>query len=282
MVRSYAGQLLEETGITTVPVDLYKVADAKNVIVKEDDVEGYDGMLIVMGDVALISINSMIRETTRKRFTIAHELGHFSIPGHLEAGNGQIRCTVSDLSMFGQKNAGREVEANYFAAELLMPALHFRKEVQRGELTPGFLSKLCDTYDTSLTATSLRFIAFRPEFALVCSEKGQVKWFHRGNDFPLYLNSIPGSPLHKDSYAYDYFKKGFLAEGLEDVNPLAWIDDCKLKDSVTLMEMVIGLPTYDMALSFIRIEDSGDDEEIYEDEYCQELDGNLQFHKRRR
>jgi Zn-dependent peptidase ImmA (M78 family) len=277
VVNPYADRLLQEAGIDAVPVDLYKVAEAKNVIIKEDDVEGYAGMLMVMGDVALISVNRAIRETTRKRFTIAHELGHFSIPGHIVEGGLPIQCTDSDLSMFGEKNPGREVEANYFAAELLMPRARFRKDVQKGKPTRDFLSKLCDTYDTSLTATSIRFITFRPEYALVCSEKCRIKWFHQGADFPLFLDTMPGSPLHEDSYAYDFFKEQAVPEDFEDVNPLAWIDDRRLKDSMTIMEMVVCMPAYDTALSFLYIEDSGDSD--YEDDYCKQLDGHLRFRR---
>ena len=46
------------------------------------------------------------------------------------------------------------------------------------------------------------------------------------------------------------------------------------------MEMVVGMPAYDMALSFLYIEDSGDGDE--EDDYCKELDGGLHFHKHTR
>ena len=66
--------------------------------------------------------------TTRKRFTIAHELGHFFL--HIKDQE-KPRTLIADYSsevMFRTSNIQRsaerqqlEIEANFFAAELLMP-----------------------------------------------------------------------------------------------------------------------------------------------------------------
>jgi Zn-dependent peptidase ImmA (M78 family) len=54
---------------------------------------------------------------TRRRFTLAHELGHVLIPWHLGCVIGEI--DVSDIS--GDSYYQMASEANRFASELLMP-----------------------------------------------------------------------------------------------------------------------------------------------------------------
>lgn len=62
----------------------------------------------------------------RKRFTVAHEIGHALL--HLQDGEGEIIDTDVDLLRSTESQVGawtdvrrREYEANVFAAELLMP-----------------------------------------------------------------------------------------------------------------------------------------------------------------
>jgi Zn-dependent peptidase ImmA (M78 family) len=71
----YAGDLLKQLKIQSLPIDPYDICERARIVVKEDDCEGYTGMLLVVGKEALISVKSSIREQSRKRFTVAHELG---------------------------------------------------------------------------------------------------------------------------------------------------------------------------------------------------------------
>ena len=63
----------------------------------------------------------------RKRFSVAHELGHLLL--HLRSGTDEIITTEADLFRIGDTPSEswtperrREYEANVFAAELLMPS----------------------------------------------------------------------------------------------------------------------------------------------------------------
>lgn len=60
----------------------------------------------------------------RNRFTLAHELGHYVL--HSRSGQQTLRAARSLL------NERAEWEANWFAAELLMPKKQFLAEVQEG------------------------------------------------------------------------------------------------------------------------------------------------------
>ena len=73
------------------------------------------GCLVKEGNAAVILVNKYIEYVGRKRFTIAHELGHFFIPNH---NNSTYQCDRFKIEQFG--NASQEVEANIFASELLL------------------------------------------------------------------------------------------------------------------------------------------------------------------
>ena len=82
-----------------------------------EDLSGCEGKFISIANSSIIKINSKIKNEGRKRFTIAHELGHYI----LHKNKNYINCTMEDFyDWTGRKQI--ETEANYFASELLMPS----------------------------------------------------------------------------------------------------------------------------------------------------------------
>ncbi len=63
--------------------------------------------------------NALTEGRERQRFTIAHEIGHYA-SGHMSDGRTLFRDTTETFT--GRVHQPEEVEANRFAAELLMPA----------------------------------------------------------------------------------------------------------------------------------------------------------------
>lgn len=116
----HAKLLLRESNISSLPIDPYTIAKTIGIEVCEDDCEGYTGMILVVDNEALISVKSSLGENSRKRFTVAHELGHYRIPGHLSGRDALFRCAEDAFYVFDKKG-NIESEANEFAAELLMP-----------------------------------------------------------------------------------------------------------------------------------------------------------------
>jgi Zn-dependent peptidase ImmA (M78 family) len=82
------------------------------------------------------------RPVVRKRFSVAHELGHLNF-GHLHGNSSH------DL---GSENFD-EIEANAFAAHLLMPPEHLRKDIKAGITDP---EKLAEKYQVSTEALWLQ------------------------------------------------------------------------------------------------------------------------------
>lgn len=126
-IEERANSILLEHGLYSVPVDLVTLANRQGIKVHNAmfSEEGISGMLAKRGDNITMLINQS-EHPNRKRFTIAHELGHHFL--HLME-DGDIVDTEGDLfrnewggeRVVEQDFRRREVQANQFAAALLMP-----------------------------------------------------------------------------------------------------------------------------------------------------------------
>jgi len=93
----------------------------------------------------------------RRRFTIAHELGHWELHRHAGAG---VYCRSSMVDADDSADADRppepEEEANAFAAAVLMPAPLIRDQYER---CGKDFSRLCSTFASSGAAMGRRLHA---------------------------------------------------------------------------------------------------------------------------
>lgn len=123
-----------------LPIDPFKIATRAGIEINElPDGSRYSGELTVRGDSATIFYNASEGEL-RKRFTVAHELGHYFLRhGHsfLDAADNFDLYTLSP----------REMLANSYASKLLMPAEYVRAVFWRRGITT--LEGLCDYFDVS-------------------------------------------------------------------------------------------------------------------------------------
>ena len=115
-----AREILERFG-NHVPVDVEAIAKSYNLSIRTQALEeSVSGMLVIKDDGGLIGVNET-HHPNRQRFTVAHELGHFLL--HRHASNVFIDTGPiffrDESSSDGSKL--REIQANRFAAELLMP-----------------------------------------------------------------------------------------------------------------------------------------------------------------
>lgn len=94
---------------------------------------------------------------TRRRFTIAHEIGHWVLH---QRGQTSLFCRHGSVEAPGGDEADKrppldpiEEEANYFAAGLLMPARLIRREYERPDHS---FEALCSTFRSSGAAMGRR------------------------------------------------------------------------------------------------------------------------------
>ena len=121
--RNVARKLLADVGVNNPPV---LIRDIINHIKKEKDLSIYswafgedtDGIQITEGEKATIGYNQA-QHPHRQRFTVAHEIGHLLL-GHTG------KNFILDLN----SKKPEEIEANQFAAELLMPLEMLKKDLQ--------------------------------------------------------------------------------------------------------------------------------------------------------
>lgn len=148
-----------ELGDSPVP-DLAMLADEVGVVVARmplGDAGSPDGCSALDPETgaAYILINSD-KSRVRRRFTIAHELGHLVV-GHLQPGEMVLDETLTEKDP-------KEREANAFAAGLLMPAEGVRGSVERlmnrlGEDDPvGWIVWLADSFGVSEEAAAYRLV----------------------------------------------------------------------------------------------------------------------------
>lgn len=119
---------------------------------KKDDISGILVDYYENGEWAIV-INEK-EPKKRKRFTIAHELGHFLL--HTRITGEQFVDTKTNLSVFYRAvsigSNSQEQEANLFAANLLMP----KREVEEIYNEVQDIQKVADEFDVSQSAMSFR------------------------------------------------------------------------------------------------------------------------------
>jgi Zn-dependent peptidase ImmA (M78 family) len=120
--ESAARDLLRKHGMIAVPTDLGELCrrESINCIEKPLDDE-LSGMSFIRNGQRFVVVNASHHEN-RRRFTLAHEIGHHILHSGYLAQNVHVDTTVlrrDDLSAEGVDL--KEIGANAFAAELLMP-----------------------------------------------------------------------------------------------------------------------------------------------------------------
>lgn len=160
--------------------------------------------------------------TERARFTFAHELGHYFIDHHRNALKMGHSPSHSSFTGFVSKNYA-EREADYFASCLLLPEERFRKDIIKRKFKFEIIQELSKKYQTSFTATALRFalIGNHP-IMVVLSYKGSVKWYWNSDDFPYWSLKHGKAKVPEDTVAGEYFKLNRTPENREEVFAIDW------------------------------------------------------------
>jgi Zn-dependent peptidase ImmA (M78 family) len=153
---------------------LEDLAMALGVVVLDDDLTSADAWLVRKGDSGIIRVSKQIAEAGRRRFAIAHELGHWSLHKSVTQ---LVSCTSADM-LARYKASPPEIEANLFAAELLMPKRLFQPALTQSRPTAQFVNELASQFGTTRTSAAYRIADVTNDyFALVLSKDGVIKWW---------------------------------------------------------------------------------------------------------
>jgi Zn-dependent peptidase ImmA (M78 family) len=163
IAETAALEVLQRAGATTPPIDVESIAKHLLLVVKFDALpDGVSGMLPRRDDLALVAVNAAHPEH-RQRFTIAHEIGHFMLHrGVFIDTTTRINERVSrtrSKSLMGLDTD--EVQANAFAAELLMPSdmleHEFMVRLRSGSrVVSAIVASLAERFNVSAQAMEIR------------------------------------------------------------------------------------------------------------------------------
>lgn len=146
--------------LQTPAVDVVRLTVDLGIDYNESDYgDTLSGCAIIRDGNRLISVNSAHSEH-RKRFTTAHEIGHILL--HADQ---PISVDVKPITFLRDRSsstgeAWREVEANYFAASVLMPRTALESEISLIRETSWdddeLIKQLVKTFNVSAQAIGIR------------------------------------------------------------------------------------------------------------------------------
>ena len=123
------------------------------------------------------------------RFTLAHELGHCTIPEHsnIELQNSLLNENNLHAKKYSFK---KEYEANVFAAELLIPSTTITNIYSFGKTFKDIINNLSLKYDTSIMASALKAASLMNDSICICLQisknNGKIINFKYSNAFREY------------------------------------------------------------------------------------------------
>lgn len=251
----YARELLHSLDIDIVPTPVNLICKKLSInLIFTDEIDA-EALFVRSGNKTHIVIKDSSQQyLTRQTFSVAHELGHFSLPGHRDKYN----CSFEDLNTYSESKE-HERDANLFASELLLPTKYFTVDVKRTSLTFKTIVSLAEKYETSLTATALKYIKNTEDCgALICSQNNSISWSMKSSSFQYDL--LSGS-VSKNSYASDFFTKNqTLKAEAHEVRYDAWISTPIYNQDIKVIEETISMPNLNQTLTLIYIEGEENDE----------------------
>jgi Zn-dependent peptidase ImmA (M78 family) len=260
-----AEALIRELQIKRLPVDPTVIAQSLGILVHPKKTrDGVSGMLIRLGNEFGIAHATHIDSEGFKRFCIAHEIGHFRIPGHVDAvlAHGDVH-----ESHAGSARGDRyERDADQFAASLLMPTDLFKKEMETLDNGLRAIEALAERCMVSLLAAANRYVKLAQiPAAVIVNTRDRVDY------------CIVSEPLRDFEHLY-WPRKGDLVPSSSETEEFNSVPanirsaqrteaevDLRLwfggEREIPATEEVVGLGRYGKTLTVLRSEVFADDED---------------------
>lgn len=276
-VKWEADKLLQELGIATLPVDPFEIAGRLGIALQAmpSRMGGASGMLIHVAGQFGICYPTHIESEGFKKFSVGHEIGHYRLPGHIDA---VLDERGQHVSAAGFRSSNRyELEADHFAAALLMPTRLVSTILKSAGDGLKAVEAIASECDTSLEAAAIRYAHLCPDPVAVIRSQGAaidyafmsdalqdfdgLDWMRKGSTLPT--NSATREFNMEDANV----RRGLRAEG--DSTLQDWLGGPYRQK---IREELAGLGGYGKTLTILsgmqppdEREAEGDDDEEGED-----------------
>jgi len=232
-------------------IEIELIAAHEGAPVQEKPLRGSDGRMVRADGAAMITVRESIVYSGQKRFVIAHELGHVLLHPHVR----QIdEVSIVQASNWSLNQQPEEIEANLFAAEILMPGKFFVPRIERRDPSFELLRSLAEEFSTTLTATAIQFLRYtKEECMLVASKGGRIAWSATSDRFSFKLRDE--NEIHGYSCAAELTKSGEKHVRGSDVPAGSWLREFSPDDMECVTEDAIFSREFG-ALSLVWIHDA--------------------------
>ena len=264
-----AEQIIKGLCITDLPVDPFEIARVRNikVVAKPAHDAGVSGMLIRVDNEFAIAYATHIDNEPFQRFSVGHELGHFFLPGHVDA---VIGANGIHESRAGFTSTNRyEIEADRFAAGFLMPRHLFFPALERAGQGLAAVKSLAGLCKTSLHTTAIRYTqCTRDPVAIIVSVGNRIDHCFmsealkavEGIDWIRKREAVPrNTPTFAFNQDAENVRRAVCVE--ETSNLQDWFGG---RRCIAINEDVIGLGSYGKTLTVlydIAVPDAEDEED---------------------
>lgn len=270
MATQHGEKIAEEFGFNQFPVKPRQIAAARDIAIqaKPYEVTGVSGAIIFAGDSATIIYSTEYDNEGFENFSIAHELGHWFLPGHPEEiiKAGGAHMSRADFT----QNTSIELEADHFASGLLLPSNLTRNLLSRSQIGLEGILKLAEAAHCSITAAAIRAAECGSyPMAIIVSRGNEIAYAFTSGSFKnlgrlAFLRKGASLPLGTTrSFNADQANVLHAKRAVGETDLATWFDG---PGRITLDEEVIGLGKYGYTLTVLTSEAVVEDPLEEEDE----------------
>lgn len=270
MATQMGEKVATDAGYANFPIEPAKIAKSNDIDVqaKPAEVQGISGALIFAGTDVTLIYSCEYNNIGFENFCIAHELGHYFLPGHPEEiiKSGGTHLSRADFT----QNTSIELEADHFASGLLLPSRLTRGFLSRNQVGLEGILELAETANCSRTAAAIRAAECCDyPIAVIVSQESQVAYAFLSDRFKA-LGKLAflrkGEPLPDTvTCRFNADPKNVLLskQDCESTHLGEWFDG---PPSIALDEQVIGLGGYGYTLTVLSSEELPNDPDEEDDE----------------
>lgn len=233
-------------------LDLEGIINLHDCFYQEKSMSGADGRIIFKGKQTIVTINADIKYPAKKRFVIAHELGHLLLHKNTMP---LFSCDESSF-MDWYSGSSFETQANEFAAEILMPQSIFTREARKVKKFDFSLIKtIANYFQTSITSTLIKFLTWGTHpIAVVYSVEGKIRWQAFSSDFQFKrFKTAKGTRVPNDTVADDFILGKATALKKEPIPASYWFNIFDNQHSIYLYEECFPIPSQRGLISLLWI-----------------------------